>query len=72
MSMENPVQLLQVDAADPADVRTLGRLFAELHIADALQPLVRAAQPQLLRPFAEEICTYLDTLKVKSDLSLCG
>lgn len=56
---------VQVDTPDPADVRTLGRLFAELRVADALQPLFRAGQPQLLRHVAEEICSYLDTLKVR-------
>jgi len=56
---------LQVDATDGADVRTLGRLFMELHVADALQPLFRAGQPKHLRHVAEEVCTYLDTLKVR-------
>ena len=61
----------QAAALDPADVRTLGRLFAELQIADVLQPIACAAQPQLLRPLSEEICAYLDTLRVRPASCCC-
>lgn len=52
-------------------MRTLGRLFAELQIADVLQPIACAAQLQLLRPLAEEICAYLDTLRVRPASCCC-
>lgn len=51
--------------AGEADIRTLGRLFAELNLADALQPVLQCGRPGLVKHIAVEICVYLDTLRVR-------
>ena len=48
-----------------ADIRTLGRLFTELNIADALQPVFQCGKPDFVKHIAAEISIYLDTLRVR-------